>query len=64
VITDRLHGHILCALLGIPHVLVDDRYGKVGSFFSSWTSDLRTARFARDPGQAASLADELRRATA
>jgi exopolysaccharide biosynthesis predicted pyruvyltransferase EpsI len=59
VITDRLHGHVMCALLGIPHVLVDDRYGKVSSFFSSWTSGLRTARFARDPGQAAALADEL-----
>jgi exopolysaccharide biosynthesis predicted pyruvyltransferase EpsI len=59
VVTDRLHGHILCALLGIPHVLVDDRYGKVGSFYSSWTSSLQTARFARDSGQVPSLADEL-----
>jgi exopolysaccharide biosynthesis predicted pyruvyltransferase EpsI len=63
VVTDRLHGHILCALLGIPHVLVDDRYGKVASFFSSWTSGLRTARFARDPSQVPSLADELLRLT-
>jgi len=63
VITDRLHGHILCALMGIPHVLVDDKYGKVGSFFSSWTSSLQTARFARDPSQVPSLADELLRLT-
>jgi exopolysaccharide biosynthesis protein PssK len=61
VVTDRLHGHILCALLGIPHVLVDDRYGKVGSFYASWTSGLRTARFARDASQVAPLADELLR---
>jgi exopolysaccharide biosynthesis predicted pyruvyltransferase EpsI len=59
VVTDRLHGHILCALLGIPHVLVDDRYGKVGNFHAAWTSGLRTARFARDPDQVAPLADEL-----
>jgi exopolysaccharide biosynthesis predicted pyruvyltransferase EpsI len=59
VVTDRLHGHILCALLGIPHVLVDDKYGKVGSFYASWTSGLRTARFARDPREAPALADEL-----
>jgi exopolysaccharide biosynthesis predicted pyruvyltransferase EpsI len=59
VVTDRLHGHILCALLGIPHVLVDDRYGKVASFYSSWTSSLQTARFARDSDQVPSLADEL-----
>jgi exopolysaccharide biosynthesis predicted pyruvyltransferase EpsI len=63
VVTDRLHGHILCALLGIPHVLVDDKYGKVGSFYASWTSGLRTARFARDPSQVAPLADELLRLT-
>jgi exopolysaccharide biosynthesis predicted pyruvyltransferase EpsI len=63
VVTDRLHGHILCALLGIPHVLVDDKYGKVGSFYSSWTSALRTARFARDPREAPALADELLRAS-
>ena len=29
VITDRLHAHILCLLLGIPHVLLDNSYGKV-----------------------------------
>jgi exopolysaccharide biosynthesis predicted pyruvyltransferase EpsI len=63
VVTDRLHGHILCALLGIPHVLVDDKYGKVGSFYASWTSGLQTARFARDPSQVAALADELLRLT-
>jgi pyruvyl transferase EpsO len=59
VVTDRLHGHILCVLLGIPHVLVDDRYGKISSFFSCWTSELRLARFAQDPGDATALADEL-----
>jgi exopolysaccharide biosynthesis protein PssK len=62
VVTDRLHGHILCVLLGIPHVLVDDRYGKVSSFFACWTSDLRLARFPQEPGEAAALADELLRA--
>jgi pyruvyl transferase EpsO len=62
VVTDRLHGHILCLLLGIPHVLVDDRYGKVSTFFDCWTSELRSARFAHDPGEAAELADELLRA--
>jgi exopolysaccharide biosynthesis predicted pyruvyltransferase EpsI len=61
VVTDRLHGHILCALLGIPHVLVDDRYGKVGNFYASWTSALETARFARDRAQVPALADELLR---
>ncbi len=39
VITDRLHGHILSILLGIPHVLLDDRYGKVKAFYETWTRD-------------------------
>jgi pyruvyl transferase EpsO len=39
LITDRLHGHILATLLGIPHVLVPDRHGKVASFVRTFTSD-------------------------
>ncbi len=29
VITDRLHVHILCTLLDIPHCVLDNRYGKI-----------------------------------
>lgn len=36
VITDRLHGHILCLLLGIPHVVLDNSYGKVSRFVETW----------------------------
>ncbi|XP_048247973.1 glucose-6-phosphate/phosphate translocator 2, chloroplastic-like [Haliotis rufescens] len=32
VITDRLHGHILSTLLGIPHVILDNNYHKVSSY--------------------------------
>jgi pyruvyl transferase EpsO len=38
VITDRLHAHILCVLLGIPHTVVDNSYGKLSSFIDTWTS--------------------------
>jgi exopolysaccharide biosynthesis protein PssK len=38
VITDRLHGHILCVLLGIPHVIHDAGYGKIAGFHAAWTS--------------------------
>jgi len=38
VVTDRLHTHILCLLLGIPHAVLDNNYGKVGRFISCWTS--------------------------
>lgn len=37
VIADRLHAHILCLLLDIPHALVDNHYGKLKSFLSAWT---------------------------
>ena len=32
VVADRLHAHILCLMMGIPHVVVDNNYGKVRSF--------------------------------
>ncbi|KPQ15125.1 MAG: Exopolysaccharide biosynthesis protein [Rhodobacteraceae bacterium HLUCCO18] len=32
VITDRLHGHILCTLMGIPHAVLDNSYGKIARF--------------------------------
>jgi exopolysaccharide biosynthesis predicted pyruvyltransferase EpsI len=56
VITDRLHGHILCMLLGIPHVLIDNSYGKVSGFYETWTSDSRLARWAPTPAHALNLA--------
>lgn len=36
VITDRLHGHIMCYLLGIPHVVLDNTYRKIGNFRDAW----------------------------
>jgi pyruvyl transferase EpsO len=48
VVTDRLHAHILCLLMGIPHVLVDNNYGKLRSFFEAWTKDAPGVRFCRD----------------
>jgi exopolysaccharide biosynthesis predicted pyruvyltransferase EpsI len=43
VVTDRLHAHLLCLLLGQPHVLLDDRNGKVSSYAQTWRHDLRPA---------------------
>lgn len=36
VITDRLHGHLLCTLLDIPHVVLDNSYRKIGNFRDAW----------------------------
>jgi exopolysaccharide biosynthesis predicted pyruvyltransferase EpsI len=39
VITDRLHSHILCLLVRIPHIVFDNNYGKLDSFIETWTAD-------------------------
>lgn len=36
VVTNRLHGHILCLLMRIPHVVLDNNYGKVSGFVQAW----------------------------
>jgi pyruvyl transferase EpsO len=59
VITDRLHGHILCLLLGIPHVLLDNNYGKVRGFHDTWTADSPLTHWAASPAEALRLAEAL-----
>lgn len=61
VVTDRLHAHILCMLLGIPHVCVDTRFGKIGRFVDTWTSGSELVDIALDPLEAAARARELGR---
>lgn len=39
VVTDRLHGHIMCSLLQIPHRIIDNSYGKLGQYIGTWGSD-------------------------
>ncbi len=56
VVTDRLHGYVLSTLLGKPTVLLDNSYGKVSSFYKTWTPDgVRTA-WADSPQEALDLA--------
>ena len=62
VVTDRLHGHLLCVLLGIPNVVLDNRYGKNRTLFEAWTHDIPTVRWAeRDTEAVAQALAELRR---
>ena len=37
IITDRLHVHIVSMLIGIPHAVLDNSYGKVSSFMSAFS---------------------------
>ncbi|MBB2902005.1 pyruvyl transferase EpsO [Kineococcus radiotolerans] len=46
VVTDRLHGHVLSTLLGIPHVVVNDKFGKVRALHETWLSEDPTSVFA------------------
>lgn len=61
VITDRLHGHILCCLLDIPHVALDNSYGKVHGCVETWTSALSTVHTATSIETALNTARELLR---
>jgi pyruvyl transferase EpsO len=58
VITDRLHAHILCLMLGIPHILLNNALGKNWNFYETWTRDSGLCRLALDSGAAWSIARE------
>lgn len=60
VVTDRLHAHILCLLLSIPHVVLPDRHGKIEPFLETWTGTSDLVVFAPDVQAAAEAARGLR----
>lgn len=37
VVTDRLHAHILCTMMDIPHVVLDNSYGKITGYMNAWS---------------------------
>lgn len=59
VVTDRLHAHVLCVVLGIPHVIVDTGYGKLRGFHEAWTAGLEFVRVADNAAAALAAAREL-----
>ncbi|CAN5566555.1 polysaccharide pyruvyl transferase family protein [soil metagenome] len=59
VITDRLHGHIMALLLGIPHVVLDNSYGKVHRYVKEWTVGSPLVRLAASPDEALEHARSL-----
>jgi len=51
VLTDRLHAHIIALLLQIPHIALDNSYGKVSGFVEQWTGASGLVHVAKDlPG--------------
>jgi len=61
VVTDRLHGHILCLLMGIPHVVLDNTYGKLRGFHETWTAESDLVHWAETGTTALELARTLGR---
>lgn len=59
IITNRLHGHILCVLLGIPHIFLGNSYHKNESFYETWTYQVPFCRFVKDSAQIQIIAQEL-----
>lgn len=58
VVSDRLHVQILSLLSGRPHLALDNNYGKLGDYMSTWYPDeLTDAVFVRDAAQLESLID-------
>jgi exopolysaccharide biosynthesis predicted pyruvyltransferase EpsI len=49
VVTDRLHAHIFCCLLGIPNLIFDSYDGKISAFFKCWTRDRSEASLIQSP---------------
>ena len=59
IITNRLHGHILCILLGISHIFLPNSYYKNRYFSETWTHSIPFCRFVEDFSQIKSAVGEL-----
>nr|WP_298685039.1 polysaccharide pyruvyl transferase family protein [uncultured Dongia sp.] len=59
VITDRLHAHIMSLLLDIPHVALDNSYGKLGNFIAAWSAGYSGLRQAGDMREAMEIGRHL-----
>lgn len=44
LVTDRLHGHVLGLMAGVPQLLLDNSYGKLRGFWEVWTRAAATTR--------------------
>ena len=59
VITDRLHGHILSILCGIPQVVLNPVNSKIGHYRDTWTRGLENVEVATTPQEALDKAVSL-----
>ena len=59
VVTDRLHGHIMAAMLNIPTVILDNDIQKLTNFYNTWTKSLDNVLLAYDVHDAVEKAINL-----
>ncbi|MEQ9668750.1 polysaccharide pyruvyl transferase family protein [Coleofasciculus sp. G2-EDA-02] len=59
IVTNRLHGHILCLLLGIPHIFLPNSYYKNQAFYETWTHQVPFCRFVKDTSHIQQAIQEL-----
>jgi pyruvyl transferase EpsO len=59
VVVDRLHAHVLASLLGIPNVILDNSYRKLGAVYDDYTGRLDTAVYCTDLVDARSRLQEM-----
>eukprot|EP00761_Pharyngomonas_kirbyi_P009771 gb/GECH01009789.1/.p1 GENE.gb/GECH01009789.1/~~gb/GECH01009789.1/.p1 ORF type:complete len:384 (+),score=60.86 gb/GECH01009789.1/:1-1152(+) len=56
VISDRLHGHIMSLLMGVPHVVLSNSYHKIRGMLDTWTGDSPITYKASDVNHAVNTA--------
>lgn len=59
VVTDRLHAHVLAALMGLTHVALDNSYRKVSTIFNDYTGAFSSAHYAANLSEARQLIMDL-----
>jgi pyruvyl transferase EpsO len=59
VITERLHGHLLACMMGVPSILLDNNYGKCRSFHETWLTAIPGSYFAGSIGELEHLIRQL-----
>ena len=59
VITNRLHVHILCLILNIPHILLPGSYYKIPAFYHTWTSQIPFCHLIEDVDEIPNAVEKL-----
>ncbi len=59
LVTNKMHGHIVATMLGTPHVVLDNSYGKVAGCIDTWTHGLPGVHRASTADEALAIATRL-----